>query len=75
MNISFKKYNLHMSLHEYCASRFSALLIPSSTSSKQSCVISSVNSYLFQEIMKNLDVPIGTLIFNNKLPFSSCESR
>ena len=34
-----------------------------------------VHSSLFQEITENIDVEVGTLIFNNGLPFGTCESR
>ena len=61
--------------HEYCDSHVSASSIYASPSSKQSCVISSGNSYIFKDSTKKLDVEIGILIFNNGLPFRTCDSR
>ena len=64
-----------MSRNESCASHVLAYSIDTYTSFKTSRIISSKQSSLFQEIMKNLDMEIGTLIFNNGLTFRTCESR
>ena len=64
-----------MSRNEYCASHVLSYSIATYTSFKTSRIISSKQSSLFQDIMKNLDMEIGTLIFNNGLTFRTCESR
>ena len=64
-----------MSRNEYCASHVSASSIVTYPSFKTSSILSSEHSSIFQEIMKNLDMEVGTLIFNNGLTFRICESR
>ena len=64
-----------MSCHESFASRDSASSISASPSSKPSCVISSIHSYIFQYTIKKFDVEIGTIMFNNALIFITYESR
>ena len=75
MSIYLEKYNIYMSRHESFASHISASSIYTSTSFKPSNVISSEQSSIFQEITNKLYMDIGTLIFNNELPFRTCESR
>ena len=64
-----------MSRHESCTSHVSTKSISASPSSKPICVISSVQSSLFQDIMNNINLEIDILMFNNLLPFRTCESR
>ena len=64
-----------MNNHEYFASDVSASSISASPSYKPGCVISNVNSSLFQEIINNINVEIGTLLLNNGLYLSTCVSR
>ena len=63
-----------MRRHEYCASHVLSSSISESPPFKPRHVISSGHSSLFQYIMKNIGVAIGTLILNNRSPFGTSES-
>ena len=75
MNIYLQKNNIHMSHNESCASHVSESSISASPSFKISRFISSVQSSLFQDIAKKINLIFGTLIFNNGLHFRTCKSR
>ena len=75
MNTYLDEYNLNTSLHGYCASPVSASSIYTSPSFKPSRDISSSHSFLFNDSTNNIDVAVGTLIFNNGFPFRTCASK
>ena len=56
MYISLREHNLHMSRHGYCASHVFASSTYTSPQSKKNRVISSLQSYIFQDIINNLEV-------------------